>query len=184
MYIGPWQEYKLAKLHKDAVQAIQTLTAQLPKIHAGGAEAGGLTTDNVASVLAHFQSAMAGGPPKPPRQPSRRGRRSGTARTSTSMPDINSHRRRHNDDHGRSTRSAASTPGGHMGRDDDHERNDNVFDDGARGGRRIPNSGGKSEKKKKKSKKKKGYVTRAMREVNRRRELCLLYTSPSPRDRG
>ena len=159
MYIGPWQEYKLAKLHKDAVKVIETLTAQLPNIHAGGSQAGGLTADNVASVLAHFSDAMAGGPPKPHS-------RAGTARTSASMPDISSHKRRSGKLDSYGARSASSTPGGtHPSRDGEgHSRVRLARIDTGRG------------RKKKKKKKKDGYVTKAMREVNRRRAL---YMGPS-----
>mgnify|MGYP000064517709 FL=1 len=150
MYIGPWQEYKLAKLHKDAVQAIQSLTAKLPQIHAGGDGAEGLTAENVASVLAHFEDAMAGGYPR------HQGRNS-TARTSSSMPDINSHKQANRGD----LRSARSTP----------SRSGSASN---RVSRRRPSA--KSTGKSKKSKQR--YVPRAMREVNRRREL---YMKGSPK---
>ena len=59
MYIGPWQEFKLAKLRKDAVDALKKLaTLNLPPI-----ENANRSPDQTLNILQALQAAANNGKP-------------------------------------------------------------------------------------------------------------------------
>ena len=59
MYIGPWQEYKLAKLRKDAVDALKKLaTLKLPSV-----ENADQNPDRTYNILEVLQAAANNGKP-------------------------------------------------------------------------------------------------------------------------
>ena len=169
MYIGPWQEYRLAKLHKHAVETFERLANELPS--AGDSE-NGLTAGTVASALASFQEALGNTRSRGRLAPRRRNIDS--ARSTVSMPSIYQTPRRGD------LRSSSSAPDTtqDVGRDGVDEEDAEQVATASRSGASKLGPGARnrrrSRKRKKKGKNRKmPYISRAMREVNRRRQLYM-----------
>ncbi len=114
MYIGPWQEFRLAKMHKEAVTALKTLSKDiLPAIRGSRRNMNG--RDETLALLQTLQNSMSSSssskhPSFPslvtgdesPEEPT-------SARSSSSMPSIHAHKKQ--DDGAESINTSRSAPG-------------------------------------------------------------------------